>query len=75
VDKGNALCRRCLGKKKLAADLARPFPTLPMKREETRQAEEAVRADSSVLVRLCPHGFKDWSDCVTCVAAADWDDG
>jgi hypothetical protein len=75
VEPGHALCRRCRGRKALAEDLARPFPVLPMNREEKRQATEAREFDSSVLVRICPHGFDPWNECPACSDAADFDGG
>jgi hypothetical protein len=74
------LCRRCYGRDRLRQDLARPFPSLPMTREEERQAREAASFDSSVIthhvpLQSCSHGYEDWSDCPACTNTADFDDG
>lgn len=68
------LCVRCWNDTAEWRNL--PFPTLPMNREEQRQAQMAFDFGSSVVVRtICPHGFDTWTDCPACVAVADFDDG
>lgn len=77
---GHALCPRCLAAANLSADLARPFPSLPMTTGEMRQALEAASFGSSVIApeyvgSVCKHGFEDWRACGACTDAADFDDG
>ena len=39
-------------------------------RKRVRELAESLRVSG-----LCPHGFKNWTDCGGCTEAADFDDG